>query len=289
MRIGPELFKLALVREIMQPPVEIQHMRRLDSSVSENCRPLNFITANLWHDWPRFKNITQRLEAFASLAAAENADILLLQEAARTPHLHASEWIAQYLDMHLLYAPSNGHPGIGFEEGLAILSRFPLSRPSLRRLGGSSKRSFVHRMALGASVETPCGEFRVFSVHLGLNARQNYRQVHDLTTWVAMIDHQTPVLIGGDFNAAEDSPQIQHARRVWTDTFRRLHPHSEAVTHTLRWPWGGILKEHRLDYIFLHNPQQSWSVLDSRHLTSPKMPHSDHHAVFTRLALAQIQ
>lgn len=283
-RLGPELLGLALVRDLLQTPREIQQASSALPQRDETCRTVNLITANLWHDFPRYKNITQRLEVFSRLAVEERADVLLLQEASRTPHLHVPEWIAHRLGMDFIYAPANGHPAIGFEEGLAVASRYPLSKPMLRRLGGTSQRSLVHRLALGVSVETPCGSLQVFSVHLGLAARQNFRQLRDLRTWVDEFDPEIPVLIGGDFNAAEDSPQIRHARQSWIDTYRKINPYADATTHTLRWPWGSIIKQHRLDYMFFRNGSKSWQVLDSRHISSAEMPHSDHHAVFTKVA-----
>jgi endonuclease/exonuclease/phosphatase (EEP) superfamily protein YafD len=97
-----------------------------------------------------------------------------------------------------------------------------------------------------------------------------------------------PALVGGDFNAGEGTRQIKALQRSWLDTFRQLNPFADGATHELRWPWGGLLRRQRLDYIFLKAGQGHWSVLEARHLVTPGMPHSDHRAVLLRLAPVRV-
>jgi len=167
---------------------------------------LTVVTANLWHDWPRHRQLAERLESFARLVEAERADVVLLQEVARTPAVRADDWLARRLGMACVYARANGHAdAIGFEEGLAVISRFPLARTRLRHLGASAN-PFVRRLALSAVVQAPFGEFLAFSVHLGLLRRQNSQQLSHLQSWVLEIASGRAALIGGDFNAHEHSP-----------------------------------------------------------------------------------
>jgi endonuclease/exonuclease/phosphatase family metal-dependent hydrolase len=225
----------------------------------------------------------QRLKGFAGLVEAERADIILLQEVARTTHFRVDEWLAARLGMAYVYSRANGHvAGIGFEEGLAVFSRYPLRAPRLRHL--SSANPFVRRLALGAVVETPFGPVHAFSAHLGLPRRQNVRQLARLRAWVAEAAGAGAAIIAGDFNTSEHSAQIARARQGWLDTFRQLHPHADGATHTIHWPWGRPLLRHRLDYIFLQRGAQPWRVLEARHRHAPTGPHSDHHAVVVRLA-----
>ncbi len=44
------------------------------------------------------------------------------------------------------------------------------------------------------------------------------------------------------------------------------------------------MNRKRLDYIFLHAREPDWQVVETRHITTPGEPHSDHSAVLTRLA-----
>lgn len=44
----------------------------------EECGSYTVMSANLWHDWPRFTNLEERLEAFAKLVQSERVDLVLL-------------------------------------------------------------------------------------------------------------------------------------------------------------------------------------------------------------------
>ena len=243
------------------------------------------VSANLWHDWPRYRNLEDRLESFARQISQLDADVLLVQEVARTTQLQVDEWLAKRLHMQAVYARVNGHlNGIGFEEGLAVLTRFPILDMHLRKLG-TGKNPFVRRLALGTIIDSPCGPFLAVSVHMGLTRAQNAIQIHDLQTWVKTVAAELPALIGGDFNAGENSPQIKKVRRSWLDTFRSLHPDKDGTTHEIRFPWGGKLHRARLDYIFIDSKETAWRVLEAQHLNFPVGPHSDHRAVLARLAI----
>jgi len=250
-----------------------------------DCRALTFISANLWHDWPLHRLLPERLESFARLVEQQDADIILLQEVPRTDQVLADEWLTARLGMYSLYARANGEAQIGFEEGLAVFSRFPLRRPHLRRLQPGFL-PFVHRLALAAQVDTPCGQLWAVSVHLALLHSQNRRQHASLHRFVERLGGDHPTVIGGDFNAHEDSLQIRRASANWLDTFRQANPHADGTTHSLRFPNGLTFHRRRLDYIFWRDASPGWQVIESRHLRAEEPAHSDHHLVLTRMALA---
>jgi endonuclease/exonuclease/phosphatase family metal-dependent hydrolase len=268
---------------VAEPPGLISIRNAPQGKNGRGCDSLTILSANLWHDWPRYRRAGERLESFARLVEKVGADVLLLQEVARRPGFFTDELLHQRLGMACIYSRANGHAGgIGFEEGLAVFSRFPLRSPRLQQLG-SSRNPFVRRLALGAALSTPCGDLLTFSVHLGLRQRQNARQLSHLRGWVAGLAGGSPALIAGDFNAHETSPQIGRAQAEWLDTFRHLNPAADGATHELRWPWGRLIRRARLDYIFLHPGASRWRVLEARHLQTEGDPHSDHHAVLARL------
>ncbi len=183
-------------------------------SRGQNCQGLTVISANLWHDWPQRRRALERLEAFACLVEQHQADILLLQEVARTANFWTDQWLAKRLGMAYAYSRANGHlEGIGFEEGLAIFSHHPLGQPLLRQLSPSSNQ-FVHRLALGAQIASPCGSLLAFSVHLSLFGRQNSREAATLVDWVGDLSGDRTALVGGDFNAGEGSRQSKPCRET---------------------------------------------------------------------------
>jgi endonuclease/exonuclease/phosphatase family metal-dependent hydrolase len=246
---------------------------------------LTVLSANLWHDWPRHRRLLHRLEAVAQLIEIEDVEVALLQEVVRTPDLRADAWLADRLRMAYVYSRANGHEtAAGFEEGLAILSRYPLSIPSLTELKPSTP--FTRRLGLGVQVDTSWGPWQAFSVHLGLIPGQNAAQIAHLHQWVNDTAGSLPTLIGGDFNTHEDSPQISRMQQHWIDTFRWRHPQIQGNTHEIRWPWGGK-RRRRLDYLFLRPGAHRWQILEARHLDAPGGPHSDHRAVLTRFEFTQ--
>jgi len=246
---------------------------------------ITVLSANLWHDWPRHRHLLQRLKAFARLVEEQKVDILLLQEVARTPDVRTDQWLTERLNMAYVYSRANGHhKGIGFEEGLAVFSRFPLKTPRLRHLEPSF-RPFVRRLVLGAEVETPRVQLPVFSVHLSLLPSHNAAQVQLLQKWVNSVAGKRSALIGGDFNVNEHAAQIADMRQTWLDVYRHIHPKKDGTTHELRLFSRGRARRRRLDYIFFSPGDHRWRVLEARHLDAPDGPHSDHRAVLARIAL----
>lgn len=250
-------------------------MRREQDQVS-------ILTANLWHDWPRYRDLQQRLECFASVVKKENIDVILLQELARTENFAANEWLSEVLGMAYVFSRANGSSaGIGFEEGVAVFSRFPIHKPRLAQLS-DQRNPFVRRIALGATIESPMGDFLAFSVHLGLNGRHNKEQLFRLIKWVERESGNTAAVIGGDFNAREHTSQIQAAKDMWHDSYRAVNPDTEGFTHQLKWPWGGNIIQSRLDYLFLKRGIKPWSILEARHIENLECDISDHKPVLIR-------
>jgi endonuclease/exonuclease/phosphatase family metal-dependent hydrolase len=245
---------------------------------------LTVLSINLWHDWPRHRRWRQRLESVALLVEHESADLVLLQEVARTRRLAADRWLADRLGMHDSYQRANGDRArIGFEEGVAVLSRFPLGPAHGRRLS-AGRNPFVRRVALAVPVQAPTGPVLAVSAHLGLLAAHNARQVEALRAWVASVSGGEVAVVGGDFNAPEHRRSIAHTTSVWTDTFRHRHPTGPAPTHRRRRPWQQTVLTRRLDYVFVAQPpDRHWLVTDAHHLDAPGGPASDHLAVLARL------
>jgi len=277
------------VAGVMQAPGKVSiQVEPAQGKPSVGCQNLTVISANLWHDWPKRRRAVERLEAFAQLVEKHRADVLLLQEVARTTDFWTDQWLARRLGMAYVYSRANGHlEGIGFEEGLAVFSRYPLRRPVLRQLSPANNQ-FVHRLALGTQIQSPCGNLLAFSVHLSLTGKQNANETIHLASWVHDVSKESSALVGGDFNAGEASNQIKKLQGGWLDTFRHLNPFADGATHELRWPWGRTLRRSRLDYIFLKARNDQWKVLEAYHLDTPGERHSDHRAVLLRLAPVRV-
>jgi endonuclease/exonuclease/phosphatase family metal-dependent hydrolase len=273
---------LLKVLAVMRPMKQIRISLSPTISRIATKRAITVISANLWHDWPLRRKLPDRLEAFAKLVESEGADVVLLQEVVRSTGFCVDDWLANRLGMAYAYTPANGDERVlGFEEGLAIFSRFPILTQHRKPLGRRS--NFFHRLALGAEVRSPFGHLFAISVHLGLLKSRNRSQWEDLHAWVTDMAGSRTALIGGDFNMPEGTAQIRQAQNLWIDTFRLVNPKQDATTHELRLPWGASFRRRRLDYIFLQPGPTFWTILEARHLETKDVPYSDHRAVMARL------
>jgi endonuclease/exonuclease/phosphatase family metal-dependent hydrolase len=81
------------------------------------------------------------------------------------------------------------------------------------------------------------------------------------------------VLVAGDFNATEDSPQVQGLTGRWVDTYRVVHPDGPGYTCCVGDLSAGPGEplEKRIDYVFLLvQPAHGVTVVESRRvLTAP--------------------
>jgi endonuclease/exonuclease/phosphatase family metal-dependent hydrolase len=151
-----------------------------------------------------------------------------------------------------------------FEEGEAILSRYPLHDVDFAELRPRAG-FFEHRMVLGATVVTPRGEVRVFVTHLtNGDVEVNRAQADSLLTFVTSAGHDLAI-IAGDFNATEDSPQIRTISEEAVDAYRLLHPEGGGPTCCLDDLSSGRRDQltKRIDYAFVFaSPEHDVRVLD---------------------------
>jgi len=248
---------------------------------AQPCRSLKVLSANLCHPWPHLQRGKERLDQFIRLVQDHQADLLLLQEVWQTRRQQVHELLAETFGMNVVYARTNGDRfQIGFEEGLAILSHYPLI-PQGVKVFRSSLHPFARRQALAAVIQTPCGDLLAVSTHLSINPWRNRRQVQELIAWVESQSKQA--IIGGDFNAPETTSGIELLKKRWMDTLRQIHPvHADATTHRIVLPLIGELR-HRLDYLFLYQKEKSWQILNAG--KEARYPFSDHAAVWTQLGV----
>lgn len=241
------------------------------------------LCANLWHDWPRGRRLAERLDAFAELVLAESVDLVLLQEVMRSSAVHADEWLSERLDMDYVYARAHGHRGLtGFEEGVAILSRFPLRAAAAAALGPRPGR-FLRRLALAARIEVGGAGLVAVTTHLALRRRRNAFQLAALEAFVEEVAGGRTAVVGGDLNADETRPELRPLLRRWRDLYRLAHPEGDAATFEWRGPLGVPVLRRRLDYLLLRPGAAPWRCVAIRRTEAPGGGHSDHRALLARL------
>ena len=217
---------------------------------------------------------------FRSLPAVRDADVVLLQEVKHEPG--AAECVASQLaarlGMWIAYAPAASG---ATDEGLAILSRYPLRDVKVRSLGSYDLRFHTRaRFAIAATVEAPGGPVRVFNTHLDtrLNAADRLAQLAPVLR--DSTGFSGPAVIGGDFN----SNSFYWIGRVLPLPAARSQARDiEDYMKRAGFQTGTPAAQTTFDYLGMHL-DWIWSrfakVTDS-HVYPMKF--SDHHAVWARL------
>ena len=240
---------------------------------------LRVMSLNVLHGFPEFERLTARLDLIADEILRQDVDLVCLQEVPWTPRLgNGARYLAARVGMNYLFLRANGQRrAILFEEGSAILSRYPLKGPAFTELRPRAG-FFEHRIVLHAIAVTPWGDLRVFVTHLTHGEQAvNEGQAASLSAFVQATG-SGPAVVAGDFNAREDSPQIEALARAWVDAYRVANPDDPGLTccadDLTRGPDEPL--EKRIDYIFLV-PASGWGaeVLAARRVLERPMPTRD--------------
>jgi endonuclease/exonuclease/phosphatase family metal-dependent hydrolase len=259
---------------------------------SQDDETLRVMSLNVLHGFPRFERLRQRLDLIAGEIRRRQVDIACLQELPWTPHLgSAARYLARETGLNHLYLRANGNRwAILFEEGEAVLSRYPLRQVAFRELLPRAAL-FEHRVVLQATAVTPWGEVTLFVTHLTHGDPEvNRAQFASLKEVVARAGKR-PSIVAGDMNATEDVLRV--AAPGWADTYRVTHPDDQGYTccvDDLSTRSGGTLTR-RIDYLFLASGTEAVSIVDSQLvLDQPAQSNgewlwaSDHVGVLTTLS-----
>lgn len=148
------------------------------------------------------KNPDRIVRAIQNAPRLRNADLFLLQEVVNEDlKPNVAEATARKLGYFASFAAAA--PGV-HDQGLALVSRYPLSDVQIRRLKPYHLRFHSRsRFAIAATVRTPWGNLRVWNAHLDtrINAAERLNQLQPVIDETSGITG--PRLIGGDFNTNE--------------------------------------------------------------------------------------
>lgn len=154
---------------------------------------------------PAASDRPERADRLASAINRLRPDVVVLQEAWCTVSEGClADRLAEDLELHAVYARANGSlRWLGFEEGAAILSRYPITVPKTWPLLPDRDR-FERRIALTARIDFPALPFEVVGVHVAngdpeLAAAQSQHLLGQLRDRAGR-----PALIAGDFNLDSD-------------------------------------------------------------------------------------
>lgn len=233
---------------------------------------------------------TRRRDHLFALLREQQADVIGLQEA-----LH------HQLEEILEAVPGYAFVGVGRADGrrdgeyAAILYR--TARLQVRRSDTfwfSETPAVVKSTSWGNRIERICTwgyfedrdgpAFYLYNVHLDHESQPSReRSVALLLSRVAARDPGAPVIVSGDFNAAEANPAVQAMRGAFADTFRTVNPDvTEAGTFTgfVFGRTGG----DKIDYVFAEPGTEVLAAAILRDARDARYP-SDHFPVTARIRL----
>jgi endonuclease/exonuclease/phosphatase family metal-dependent hydrolase len=169
---------------------------------------LRLVDFNVLHGYSSFPD--QEVRAQRSIAALEALmpDIIVLQEAWRTrAHGDFVQQLADRLGMDSAFARANGKlERIGFEEGEAVLSRFPILRAERIELA-PRKPFFERRVALVCVLDLGGELLTLVGTHLDHRKIETAdAQAARLAARLSSLD--APIL-AGDLNAGDDSAAVE--------------------------------------------------------------------------------
>ena len=277
---------------------------------AEGRTSLTVLTLNVLHGgpWSGFagdgQQLERRMELIAEGIGALRPDVIALQEAAMSRRLgNVPERLARRLGLYHVYAPATTRVfgdgilsrlvigALGFREGPAILSRFPILEWDVAGLP-RCEHVLDPRVLLRARLGTPWGPIDVFSTHTSRDDCQARR----VAALVGQRRNGLPSILMGDFNFGETSPAIRAMTEEagFIDVYRHANPGALGATGMQRIDAPQPMARRRIDYIFLVPGLEvrgdvlgSRVVLDAPH----RLPDgralwpSDHHGVLAELAL----
>jgi endonuclease/exonuclease/phosphatase family metal-dependent hydrolase len=271
-------------------------------------RPLRLVTFNLLHPgpWSRFTGDDSQLEARLPLIVEDlralDPDVVALQEspitrrngdvAARIAHALGFGHVQARATERVFPLRLLGRlivAALGFVEGPAILSRYPITAWEVHDLPRC--RHWVDpRVALRAEVETPAGALSVFSTHTSRDDCQTRR--------VAELAHQPagrPAVVMGDLNTGETAPALgAFLDHGFVDLFRATNPTAPGLTVWQRIDASAPTVLRRVDYVFLRaGDGVTARAVSGRVVLNTPRPRetggllwpSDHYGVFVEVGL----
>lgn len=269
---------------------------------------LKVVTLNLWGEQPP---LARRMQLCLEGLRALSPDLIGLQEVRQVPGTveNQAETLARGLGPEWQWHYAAATPWGGGDEGLAILSRFPIVARDAHELPHAVATE--RRLLLAATVQAPQGNVECYTTHLNYRLTDGGKredQVLAADEIIGRSQSDMPKIWTGDFNATPDSDEIRFLRGLhtsggrrtfWQDAWERRHgredgftwSHANPYTARLRW----LERDRRLDYIFVSTMKRDGRgvvhdcriVLD-RAAADGALP-SDHFGLFAEVQLSPLE
>jgi endonuclease/exonuclease/phosphatase family metal-dependent hydrolase len=227
---------------------------------------LRVVTFNLLHGGPwsglvgNGADLNERFEIAVAQLAALRPDVVALQEASvGGGRGNVAERLGRALGFEWIHAPTTSQVfGIGwldqtitsairFNEGPAVLSRFPIVSSEIVALPRCANRLFP-RVLLRVEVRTPHGPLDFYSTHTSRDDCQ-LRRVAEL---VGARRGPLPAIVAGDFNTRENADAYAELLGAgFVDAFRAVNPGAAGSTSLQRVYAAESTVSRRIDFVFV--------------------------------------
>jgi endonuclease/exonuclease/phosphatase family metal-dependent hydrolase len=185
------------------------------SDLRSELSPASRLRVMTWNLWWEFGPFEQRWPAICAVVAAEELDVVLLQEVSgrEGEPTVADRLAAQLGSFHVGQTDGPWFNGRSF--GNAIVSRWPLSEVTTHALPNAAGEP-GHRRAITAVAETPWGRWPLVSAHLDHRFDGSALRQRQATRLLEIVDSlrgdpavSPPVVLGVDMNATPDSDEVR--------------------------------------------------------------------------------
>jgi endonuclease/exonuclease/phosphatase family metal-dependent hydrolase len=252
---------------------------REPSSYTKKAEQLRLMSFNLWRE-----DNADRLASFAAALHSERSvselpDIILVQESLEQLG-HADASTAHFLG-RLLGMKTTFRKRSSDNEGVAVLSRYDVREVTWKELSDAPTDPYK-RVVLAVSFDHPrLGRVVALTLHLASerrNAPLREKQIEDLREFIHSFKNVDTLIVGGDFNAHPDDPEMLSFASEWKRFGDWKFRHAELPAAP---SWAPVHegadfdspRAERFDYIFVAS-RRKMRFVGERALYSQQVPSS---------------
>lgn len=218
----------------------------------EVVQSLRIMSYNIHHANPPSKPEIIDIDAIVKTIAAQDPDFVALQEVdvntERSGEGNQAEIIAERLGMYYHFGKALDYGG--GEYGTAILSKYPLEDETVHRLPNAPGDNTEQRVLTLAKTNIPGGPEIIFgSTHLDYKATSPSRIIQLQEIVKISQEAESPIILGGDFNAKEGSETIDLLKSTFTLTCTNCPPTIPVIN-----------PNRAIDFIVFNHPEQNFET-----------------------------
>lgn len=191
------------------------------NAFAQKADTLTIVSYNIHHGNPPAKPDVIDLDAIANVIAAQQPDLVALQEVdvniKRSGNINQAEYLAKKLGMYFYFAKAIDHDGGDY--GVAVLSKFPIEEQNSLKFSRIEGRKAEDRVLATIAVKLKSGKkIKFSSTHLDHVKDEALRLIQISEIEQQARKEKKPFIVAGDFNAVPTSATIQLLDKTFSRT-----------------------------------------------------------------------